>query len=138
MKCASNGVIMLLMILALLSVVGCSGRRSEDVAAIKKTYDEFRTALLRQDYDTATNYIASELLALHSNRQEMIKDYFRAFTAPDTAADMELRGDSWVEFNRRNKSKAFLFPHRPPTVGSGFVEETNGWKITVNVLPIVD
>jgi hypothetical protein len=122
----------------LLSVNGCGDRRSGDVAAIKQSYADFRGALLRQDYDTATNYVSSELLVRYSNHHQVVTGYFRGFTAPDLVADSELRGDAWVEFDRKNPSKAFLFPHRPPTVGHGFVKETNGWKITVDVHPIVD
>jgi hypothetical protein len=121
-----------------LTLGGCEDRRAADVAAIKRSYAEFTTALQQRDYDKATNYISSELLARYSNHQAMIMDYFRAFTAADTAASMQLAPGAWVEFDRKDKSKAFLYPHRAPTVGSGFVQETNGWKITVNVRPIMD
>ncbi len=129
--------IVLLLTGALLSGSGCS-RRSEDAAAIRKCYSEFRAALLRQDYDTATNYISSELLALYPDHHQLVTGYFRGLTAPDLVSDSELRSDAWVEFDCKNPSTAFLFPHRPPTVGQGFVKESNGWKITVNVRPVVD
>jgi hypothetical protein len=127
-----------LLIAALLWVNGCSDQRSGDVAAIEQSYADFRGALLRQDYDTATNYVSSELLARYSNHHQVVTGYFRDFTAPDLVADSELSGDAWVQFDHKSPSKAFLFPHRPPNVGQGFVKETNGWKITVDVHPIVD
>ena len=127
-----------LLIATLLAVNGCGDRRSADVAAIKQCYVGFRGALLRQDYDAATNFISAQLLARYSNHYQVVTGYFRGFTAPDLVADSELRGDAWVKFDCKNPSKAFLFPHRPPTVGQGFVKEPNGWRITADVHPIVD
>jgi|PlaIllAssembly_1097288.scaffolds.fasta_scaffold354212_2 hypothetical protein len=127
-----------LLIATLLTVNGCNEQRSADVGAIKQCYADFRGALLRQDYDAATNYVSSQLLAYYSNHHQVVTGYFRRFTAPDLVAGSELRGDAWVKFDRKNPSKAFLFPHRPPTVGQGFVKEPNGWRITADVHPIVD
>lgn len=63
----------------------------------------------------------------------MIADYFRELREANT----QLGSDSWVKFDRKDKSKAWLFPHRLPGVGQGFVKETNEWRITVEVLPIM-
>jgi hypothetical protein len=127
-----------LLIGAILSVAGCGDRRDADVAAIKKTYAEFRLVLQQGDYKDASKFVSSDLLAPYTNRQDIFKDYFRRFTATDLAASMEMTSDAWVEFDRKNKYKAYLFPNRPPTVGTGFFKETNGWKITIEVLPIMD
>ncbi len=138
MRGIQTWAIVALLSAVLVLVIGCNNRRSGDIAAIKQSYADFRGALLRRDYDTATNYVSSELLARYSNHHQVVTGYFRGFTAPDLVADSELRSDAWVEFDRKNPSKAFLFPHRPPTVGQGFVKETNGWKMTIDVHPIVE
>ena len=44
---------------------------------------------------------------------------------------MELSKDYRIEFERKDNTKAMVFPTGPPTVGYRFVKETNGWKITV-------
>jgi len=111
---------------------GCGAKRSADVIAIKQSYSGFRSALQDHDYFKATNYISEDYLALYPKPAEKIADHFR--TMPD--ADMELRSDSWVQFDRKDKTKAWLFPHRPPTVGYGFIHQTNGWKIKSTLFPL--
>ena len=122
----------LLATFALFGLGGCEDPRNADVSAIKQSYSEFRTALKNRDYAKATNYVASDLLQLSG--PGVVTNYFRTLTEPD----MDPRSDCWVRFDRGNKLKALLFPHRAPTVGYGFVNETNGWKITAHVLPIMD
>jgi hypothetical protein len=112
---------------------GCVNKRDDDVAAIKATYGQFRSALMNKDYAMATNYISSELLALYANPPEMVSNYFCGVTD----VDRQLGSDSWVKFDRKTKPKAWLFPRRLPDVGLEFVKQTNGWKLTVGVLPIV-
>ena len=53
-----------------------------------------------------------------------------------TNYEYELKEDAWVKFDWDGTSISYLFPNGPPTVGGGFVKETNGWKITI--IPIVD
>jgi len=104
------------------------------VADIKKTYVEFRTALLQENYDRAKNSLSSDLLRLYPNSREMLTNHFHTLRSPD----MELTASARVEFDRKDSSKAFLFPRRrAPTVGYGFIRETNAWKITVEVIPVV-
>lgn len=118
-------------ILALL--IGCGGSRREDVKAIRAVYAEFRMELIKQNYDAATNYLSSDLLASYPDHRKMLVDFFWAYTN----AYHELNDNSRVEFRRLNESEAFLFPHEAPATGQGFVKQTNGWKITANVITLV-
>jgi hypothetical protein len=113
---------------------GCDRSRRADVAAIKKTYADSRTAVAQQDFFKATNFLSSDYLALYPRPQEKIREHFRPL--PET--DEQLGKDSWVKFDPKNQSKAWLFLHRAPTVGRGLVKEPSGWKITTAVHPIVD
>jgi hypothetical protein len=134
MKPPQNWVPLGLAVVACLAAGGCTDRRPADVADIKKSYVEFRTALRQNDYDRATNYVSSDLLRRHPNSREMLTNYFRGFLAPE----LELNPNARIEFDRDDRSKALLFPRRQaPTVGYGFLQEPNGWKITVNVVPVV-
>src|SRR5687767_5502689 len=101
-------------------VVGCVDHPGpEEAVAIKKNYVEFRSAMALKDYDIAANFISSEIVALYTNREEML----RLFTTI-TNEDYELKKDGWVKFNWDGTSISYLFPHGAPVVGRGFVKET--------------
>jgi hypothetical protein len=114
--------------------VACSKVRSEDKEAIKKAYAEFRLALLKQDFVTATNYLSSDLLALYTNPDKILVVFSPGLTNSELHA--ELTSNAWVRF--QDKDHVFLFPDRPPCTGQGLIRETNGWKITAHVRVISD
>lgn len=91
-------------------------------------------ALLKHDFNEATSYVSSDLLARYPDPEQLLIGFSRGLTNEEMK--MELTSDAWIRF--QHQDHAFLFPRRPPTVGQGFVRETNGWKITVNVLPVMD
>jgi len=129
-----SGVIYLLLLVVVLSLSnGCGEKRTEDVEAIKKAYVGFGMAMIEKDYDAATNYLSSHLLMLYSDHKKMLDDLFWTIVRPDE----EIRDGATVRFERKDNSDAFLFPHEPPTVAHGFIRETNGWRITADVIPVV-
>ena len=116
-----------LVVVALVLLSGCRDR-SQDVAAIKKTYADFMTSMTQREFATATNYLAHELVDL-PDPEGFLKE-----CSGITNGGNHLTSDAWVRFNHSNA--AFLFLGKPPTTGFGFVREANGWKLTAEVLPV--
>jgi hypothetical protein len=117
-------------IFCLLFLQSC--QRRQDIEVIKANYSSFRDALLKHDNITATKFVSFDYLTLYS--PEKIPKSFSYLLE----TNMQLNASCWIKFDDKTKSKAWLFPQAPPTVGYQFVKETNGWKITLNVFPIVD
>lgn len=120
-------------LLALLLLTSCDRQaRPKDAAVIKANYSSFRSALQDHDHKKAAEFVTSEFLALFPTDRILVS------FASLTNADMRLTDNSWIQFDREAENKAVLFPQRPPTVGTGFVRGTNGWKITTHFVPWVE
>jgi hypothetical protein len=116
--------------LSLLLLAGCGASEQDTEAeAIKACYTEFRTAVVNQDTSQASKCVASKYLEIHA-----VSEILHSFNSV-TQSNMEITR-SRVIFDGR--SKAWIYPQRTATLGYAFIKETNGWKITTDVRPIVD
>jgi len=121
------------MLSLLLLAGGCQRRCSTpDDAAIKANYSQLRNALLEENISKAVQFVSDDYLTRHPPEQVLFS--FRSILAADRA----LTQAAWTEYEKSARTKAWLFPAESPTVGYMFVLQTNGWKITGDILPVVD
>ena len=126
-------LLLVITVAAFVAMAGCRPQVSpQDADSIKRNYTDFRNVVMSRDAGKATTFASSDLVALYT--PEKILASFEYLTN----SNMKTGSHTRVSLDRNSKGRAWLFPGAPPTVGYAFVKETNVWKITLDVCPVLD